>query len=412
MTRPALPVALATAASLLGDTLLYSALPVSAARLGLSPVVVGLALSLNRWVRLVTNPIAGRLYERFPAGILVALALVFAVGTTAAYALPAALALFFGMRLAWGFCWSILRLGSSLAALDDLGLGAEVAGRARGEAALARLEITHGAGRRLGEMRATFGLGYLAGAVYAPFAVESFGWAAACLGAAALTLAFGLWPVILSADWRRPAAAIDDVPRFSARDGSFAALFVVSAIQYALYSGLLPVAGGLRVAERFASGAEVLAWVVPATFIAGGFALSQRLANVVWSFVSGRLVDRAMSATFVVATLLAVAGIVGVAAPVDAIGFVIAGAFAFFAGVTSTIAVELAVARRCSNTDRPRVLAAYNTWADLGAAAGALGGGVLALAGTAPALLVGAVLVAGTLPLWMLSGGRLLVVAR
>lgn len=27
-------------------------------------------------------------------------------------------------------------------------------------------------------MRATFGLGYLAGAVYAPFAVESFGWAA------------------------------------------------------------------------------------------------------------------------------------------------------------------------------------------------------------------------------------------
>lgn len=393
MTRPALPVALATAASLLGDTLLYSALPVSAARLGLSPVVVGLALSLNRWVRLVTNPIAGRLYERFPAGILVALALVFAVGTTAAYALPAALALFFGMRLAWGFCWSILRLGSSLAAL-------------------ARLEITHGAGRRLGEMRATFGLGYLAGAVYAPFAVESFGWAAACLGAAALTLAFGLWPVILSADWRRPAAAIDDVPRFSARDGSFAALFVVSAIQYALYSGLLPVAGGLRVAERFASGAEVLAWVVPATFIAGGFALSQRLANVVWSFVSGRLVDRAMSATFVVATLLAVAGIVGVAAPVDAIGFVIAGAFAFFAGVTSTIAVELAVARRCSNTDRPRVLAAYNTWADLGAAAGALGGGVLALAGTAPALLVGAVLVAGTLPLWMLSGGRLLVVAR
>jgi len=42
------------AASLVGDTLLYTVLPVSAARLGISRPVVGVILSANRWVRLLT----------------------------------------------------------------------------------------------------------------------------------------------------------------------------------------------------------------------------------------------------------------------------------------------------------------------------------------------------------------------
>ncbi len=381
-TRPALLVALATGASLLGDTLLYTALPVSAVRLGMSPLVVGLVLSLNRWVRLVTNPIAARLYERFPAGLLVVAAIALASLTTAAYALPSALALFLVARLVWGLCWSVLRLGSSLAALDA---------------------VRHGAGRRLGEMRATFGLGYIGGAAYAPLAVESLGWEGACLLAAALTFALGIVPSLASAAWRRPAGPIEDSPRLSVWDPRLAALFAVAAIQYALYSGLLPVAGGLRIAERFGSGEPVLAWLVPATFIAGAFALSQRFAQAFWNFLAGRLADRAMEATFLLATVCATAAIVGLVPPLDASFFLVAGAFAFFAGITSTIAVELAVARRCSDADRARILAAYNTWADLGAAVGALGGGALALVGTAQALLFGALAVAVTLPLWLFA---------
>ncbi len=99
-------VALVTAAALLGDTLLYSALPVNAARLGLDALAIGLVLSLNRWVRLLTNPIAARLYERLPAGALVAVALALAVVSTASYAVPAALALLLGARLLWGLTWS------------------------------------------------------------------------------------------------------------------------------------------------------------------------------------------------------------------------------------------------------------------------------------------------------------------
>jgi len=60
VTRPAVPVALVVAASLLGDTFLYTVLPVSAARLGVTPLMVGILFSVNRWIRLFTNPLAAR----------------------------------------------------------------------------------------------------------------------------------------------------------------------------------------------------------------------------------------------------------------------------------------------------------------------------------------------------------------
>ncbi|MDP9264897.1 MAG: hypothetical protein M3O91_02080 [Chloroflexota bacterium] len=40
----------------------------SAARLGMASLPVGVVLSLNRWARLLTNPLAGRLHARLLAG--------------------------------------------------------------------------------------------------------------------------------------------------------------------------------------------------------------------------------------------------------------------------------------------------------------------------------------------------------
>ena len=239
-----------TAAALFGDTLLYTSLPVSAARLGLDALAVGLVLSLNRWVRLVTNPVAARLFERAPGGRLVVWGLALAVASTAAYALPALLLVFLAARLVWGMSWSLLRLGSLLGAVEG------TVGRT---------------GRALGDMRAVFGLG---------------------------------------------------------------------------------------------------------------------------------LADLAVGRTFVLSTLAATASIAAVTMAGDATAFVALGALAFFAGITSVVAVELAIAHRTTTADRARILGAYNTWADVGAAAGALGGGALALAGTHLPIALGAALAAGTLILW------------
>ena len=179
---PAIAAALVVSASLLGDTLLYTVLPVQASSLGISRPTVGVILSLNRWVRLGTNPLAARLYERLPAGLLVLVAILLTGISTTTYAVPAMLLLFFAGRILWGFCWSLLRLGSFLAALED---------------------STAHAGRRIGNTRAIWGIGYFGGAVYAPFAVELWGWATACLAAAALSVALGIGPAIIASDWRR-----------------------------------------------------------------------------------------------------------------------------------------------------------------------------------------------------------------
>ena len=181
------------------------------------------------------------------------------------------------------------------------------------------------------------------------------------------------------------------------------ALFATAAIQLALYAGIVVAAGGFRVDELFGGGAPLFAVVVPATFVAAAFALTQRIAQVVWTPVAGRLSDRSAQLAFGVSTAISVLSIAALALPLDPTTFVLLGASAFTSGVTATIAVELVVARRSRPHDRPRILAALHTWQDFGAAAGALAGGVLAAVGASAALVVGAALLACTLPLWLMG---------
>jgi predicted MFS family arabinose efflux permease len=354
---------------------------VSAASLGISRPMVGVILSLNRWVRLLTNPLAARLYERFPAGGLIFVAILLSAVSTAMYALPAALVVFLAGRLLWGFCYSLLRLGSFLAALEDA--------------------ASH-AGRRIGNTRAIWGLGYFAGAVFAPFAIESIGWTGACVVAAALTLVAGVGPAYLASGWRRHVRVPEEghVPA-SVWEPRLLALFVTATVQLGLYAGIL-VAG-----RRLPRGRAVPRWCADlrlrrsATFVAAAFALTQRVAQVVWTPVAGRWSDRSASWAFVTSTVVALTSVALLALlRPDPVLFVVIGGVAFVNGLTTTIAVELVVSRRSRDHDRPRILAALHTWQDAGAAGGALLGGVLAAVGAAPALLVGAALLGLTLPLW------------
>jgi MFS family permease len=381
---PAVAAALVVAASLIGDTLLYTALPVSASSLGISRPMVGVILSLNRWVRLLTNPLAARLYQRFAAGTLIFAAILLTAVSTAMYALPAAIAIFLAGRLLWGFCYSLLRLGSFLAAIEEA--------------------ATH-AGRRIGNTRAIWGVGYFAGAVYAPFAIESVGWTGALLGAAAISLVAGIGPAYLVSSWRRHVSVpVEGEVPASVWHPRLLALFVIATLQLSLFAGILVAAGGFRIDERWHDGAPLLATLVPATFVAAAFALTQRIAQVVWTPIAGRWSDRSAHWAFGLSTALSIISIAVLTAPLEPLLFVLLGGSALLNGLTATITVELVVARRSNDRDRPRILAALHTWQDFGAAVGALGGGILAVIGAAPALLVGAALLALTLPLWWIAG--------
>ena len=111
-------MAAASALSLLGDQMLYSVLPSAYGELGLVPIQVGLVLSMNRWVRLLTNHLAARLCERCDMAWLAGLAFTGGALTTFAYALAPHFWLLLTARMGWGLCWSFIRQIGIMTAAD------------------------------------------------------------------------------------------------------------------------------------------------------------------------------------------------------------------------------------------------------------------------------------------------------
>ena len=75
-----------TAFCLIGDTMLYIALPLCWQQCGLDALwQVGVLLAVNRLVRLPLNPLVRRLYTRFSRRTGMLLAVLLAAGTTLLY---------------------------------------------------------------------------------------------------------------------------------------------------------------------------------------------------------------------------------------------------------------------------------------------------------------------------------------
>ncbi len=99
----------ATAFSLLGDQVLYAVLPVYYESLGLTPIQVGILLSANRWIRLITNELAHRISRPGTERPLFSGAFALGALTTAAYFFTSYFVVLFVARLLWGLAWSLIR---------------------------------------------------------------------------------------------------------------------------------------------------------------------------------------------------------------------------------------------------------------------------------------------------------------
>ena len=108
---PVIAVALAVAATLLGDSMLYAVMPSQPEAWALSVPAVGILLSANRLVRLLTNSVAAVAFERFGSRAPFTFALALSVVVTLTYGWATAFVVLLIARLAWGTCWSLLRLG-------------------------------------------------------------------------------------------------------------------------------------------------------------------------------------------------------------------------------------------------------------------------------------------------------------
>lgn len=130
MSNRLILISIASAFSLLGDQVLYSVLPVYFHELGLQPLQVGLLLSANRWVRLVTNHVAHRAIDRFSPRMLFAAAFVLGAVTTLMYTATWSFTVLLVARLAWGLAWSFIRHVGVLGMMVDV--SADRVGRTMG----------------------------------------------------------------------------------------------------------------------------------------------------------------------------------------------------------------------------------------------------------------------------------------
>jgi predicted MFS family arabinose efflux permease len=104
-------VAAAVGLCILGDSLLYTILPLEADNLGLSLAMVGVLLSANRLVRLATNGWASALFERWGPYRAFLAACVLGLLSTTLYGASRGFIVLLAARMMWGAAWSALRQG-------------------------------------------------------------------------------------------------------------------------------------------------------------------------------------------------------------------------------------------------------------------------------------------------------------
>lgn len=111
-SRPIIIVAIATALSLLGDSMLYIALPIYWESAGLESIwQVGVLLSINRLIRLPFNPFAGWIYKHISLRAGLIAAVLIGGFTTIGYGVFEGFAAWVILRALWGIAWSFFRIG-------------------------------------------------------------------------------------------------------------------------------------------------------------------------------------------------------------------------------------------------------------------------------------------------------------
>ena len=104
--------------ALFGDSLLYAILPIYAEKFGLTFIMVGILLSINRFVRVLTYGIINNLINKFGKRNMCILAAVLATLSTATYGLSLGFISLFIARIVWGIAYSILVLSTLFYAVE------------------------------------------------------------------------------------------------------------------------------------------------------------------------------------------------------------------------------------------------------------------------------------------------------
>ena len=328
-----------TAFSLLGDQALYAVLPTYYEELGLLPFQVGVLLSANRWIRLLTNHVAVAVCRRRPPHRVLMVALAVGAGCTAAYGLFSTFAALLVIRLLWGLCWSFIR---------QIGLMAVVhSGRGR----IGQLMGFYSGITRLGSVAGNFagGLGHDLLGFAGLMAVFAF------ISLAAVPLGGGARQI--------SAPALDPVGDGRAGMGLLLCGLVLGCVGQGVVMSTL----GLMLKETLGDAIQVAGWSVGIATVTGAVMGGRWIADglaPLWGWLADRIGRRLGAALFFGLGAVALA----TAALFPGAGVLVGSVLCFYLCATGAWLVVASEA----GVRGPRAVAWYVTASDLGSALGPL----------------------------------------
>ena len=267
---PVILIGLAVAFSLLGDVTIYAVMPIHHEMLGFGPLEVGILLSANRWVRLITNHIARRVLDRRRPRHVFALVLAAGSIITLVYAATPPFWLFLAARMAWGAVWSFIR---------HIGVMTSIAAAPRDRAA-----------GILGMYNGTVQLGFIAGTLAGAALFDSIGFPRAFVVMSVISLSGIIF------DYRAfrrlpPRAPVPGQPAAGGPLREFGMLlrsFVTTCVGVGLIISTL----GFTLRERFGATIEIGSLVIGVATLNGLLIALHYMINSVGSPPIGMGIDR------------------------------------------------------------------------------------------------------------------------
>lgn len=360
---------LVIALCILGDSLMYGILPLEAEHLGIGLPLVGVLLSANRLIRLLSNSWASAIFERFGPRLPFIGATIVGLISTILYGVGWGFLVFLGARMLWGVAWSGLRQGGYQAIWHG------------GQATKGRLTGLLWGVVRLGSALAVLGGGFL----YDQYGYTTTIAAMAALTALAIPVALWLrWPTLLQQHLPPTANQLAAGKQTRHRRIDWLAwrsivsvplvrwLLAAGAIQLYL-SGVVVSTTSIFLAARLQSSENSLLFGLGVASITGLLQGARWLSDITVGPTIGRLSDRfGQARTALVLVLTGLAALIGLVTGANLVAVICLLLF-FLCDSGINVTLSAAASGIAMQSERPhRLIGAYTTASDLGSALGPL----------------------------------------
>ncbi|WP_312855490.1 MFS transporter [Litoribacterium kuwaitense] len=247
-------VALVTALSLLGDSMLYIALPIYWQSVGIESLwQVGVLLSINRFIRLPFNPLIGWVYKQISLKTGLIIAVLLGGFTTIGYGVFEGFAAWVLLRALWGIAWSFFRIG--------------------GLSVVALYANQNKRGKSMGLYNGLYRTGSLVGMLIGGLLVPLIGLSTVAIGFGFVTL-LGL-PFIVKANMTHDHESTEKKNEtnkarpFIGKKGYKASIIVSGFLIAMLYQGILTSTLSAMIAHFYGERISILNMVVSVTLLSG-----------------------------------------------------------------------------------------------------------------------------------------------